>query len=221
MITFFIVGTGVAVALETMPDLPAKAQRALVAFELVAAAIFAVEYGLRLAVARDRVRYAVSFWGLVDLVAFLPTFLALGSEALALRTLRLVRLLRLLKLIKRDTAFDRITHAIVSIREELLLVLLAAAVMIYLAAVGIYLFEHRVQPDAYGSVPESLWWALVTLTTVGYGDVVPITTGGRIFAGVVIIVGIGIVALPTALVTAALMQERNNRNGDKNGEGER
>ncbi|MEL7349461.1 MAG: potassium channel family protein, partial [Pseudomonadota bacterium] len=82
----------------------------------------------------------------------------------------------------------------------------ARAITLYLAAVGIYFFEHRAQPEDFGSIPQSLWWALVTLTTVGYGDAVPVTGGGRVFAGLVIIVGLGIVALPTALMTAALMR---------------
>ncbi|MEO1275315.1 MAG: ion transporter [Pseudomonadota bacterium] len=205
-IGIFILATAVAVAMETVPDLPPWIARTLMIFELVAVGVFAAEYVLRLLVAKRPLNYALSFWGIVDLLSFLPTLLFLGTDMLAARVLRLLRLVRLLKLFKRETAFDRLTKAVREVGEELSLVAIAAAITLYLAAVGIYFFEHRAQPEDFGSIPQSLWWALVTLTTVGYGDAVPVTGGGRVFAGLVIIVGLGIVALPTALMTAALMR---------------
>jgi voltage-gated potassium channel len=139
-----------------------------------------------------------------------PAVLFLFPDLTTVRSMRLLRLLRILKLLKANRALDRIARAIVQIRAELLIFLFVGMVILYLAAVGIYHFEHIAQPEAFGSIPASLWWALATLTTVGYGDVYPITTGGRIFTGLVLMVGIGIVAVPAGLITAALL---NNRTG--------
>ncbi|MEM6677843.1 MAG: ion transporter [Pseudomonadota bacterium] len=207
----FIVATAIAVALETVKGLPPSFHIALFVFEIVATLVFAAEYALRLYVAERRLSYALSFWGIVDLLAFLPTLLFLGMDLLALRTLRLLRLLRLLKLVKNDEGARRVWAALVSVWEELTVVLFAAGIVLYLAATGIYLFEHKAQPEAFGSVPESLWWAVATLTTVGYGDVVPVTVGGRIFTGFVMLVGIGIVAASTGLVATALMAGKPRR----------
>lgn len=216
LLAVLILATAVAVALETVDTLPPWLRAGLAVFEVAAAVAFAAEYALRLYAARRPWRYALSFWGLVDLAAFLPTLLFLGTDLLAARTLRLMRLLRLLKLVKQERALDNILGAIRDVADELMVVLAAAALTLYLAAVGIYLFEHEAQPEAFPSIPASLWWAIATLTTVGYGDVVPITPGGRIFTGVVLILGLGIVAVPTALIATALTARarRKGRGGD-------
>ncbi|MEM6422376.1 MAG: ion transporter, partial [Pseudomonadota bacterium] len=133
-ILFFILATGIAVAVETMPNLPPATKEWLILFEFLATGVFAVEYVLRLIVARRPLRYAFSFWGIVDLLAFLPTFLIIGGDTLAIRTLRLLRLLRLLKLLKRETVFGRLWGAIASIFDELLVVAVSAFLMIFLAA---------------------------------------------------------------------------------------
>ena len=118
------------------------------------------------------------------------------------------RLLRILKLARYTKAIDRLRLAVLIAREELLVFLGIAGVVIYLSAVGIYYFENAAQPEVFASVFHSLWWAVVTLTTVGYGDVYPITLGGRVFTVVVVMAGLGMVGVPTGLIASALASVR-------------
>ncbi len=172
--------------------------------------MFITEYLLRLATAPKRWNYVVSFYGLVDLAAILPTLL--GLDLRALRAIRLFRLLRLLK-ITRTKAFNRFGRALLTVKDEGLIFLFTTALVLYFAASGIYLFEHDVQPDVFGSIPESLWWAVATLTTVGYGDTYPVTAGRRVFTSIVLLCGMAIVAAPAGLVAAALARASKNDNG--------
>jgi voltage-gated potassium channel len=206
-----IVLTAVSVTLETVPSLHACCAPAFLGFEMIAVAAFGIEYALRVWATPARWRYVFSLGGLVDLLSFLPSLLVLGTDWAALRTLRLVRLLRLFRLLRLTIALDRLADALREVREELIVFGMLALIVIYLAAVGIYHFEHEVQPEAFGSIPQSLWWAVVSLTTVGYGDVTPITTGGRIFTSMILFLGLGIVAVPTGLIASALAQQRRAR----------
>ncbi|MBF9034607.1 ion transporter [Rhodobacterales bacterium HKCCE2091] len=203
-----IVVSALAIAVETMPDLPPGLHAGLKALEIVILVTFSVEYLLRLSCSHRPLAYAFSFWGIVDFIAIVPAVLFLFPDIASVRALRLLRLARLLKLFHASAALDRIAHAFTKNRDELLIFSFIAAVVLYLAAVGIYHFEHRAQPEAFGSIPQAMWWALATLTTVGYGDVYPVTPGGRIFTGLVLLVGIGIVAVPAGLLTAALLERR-------------
>lgn len=135
--------------------------------------------------------------------------LALGVDLRSVRALRLLRLFHLLKLARYGSAARRLQRATLLVREELVLFTGAASVLIFLAAVGIYYFERDAQPAAFASVFHSLWWAVITLTTVGYGDVYPVTVGGRVFTFLVLMVGLGIVAVPTGLIASALSKARD------------
>ncbi|MGR3500865.1 ion transporter [Pseudaestuariivita sp.] len=192
-------------ALRTVPDLPEGAQRALLWLGAGLTLLFAVEFAVRLYAAPNRWRYLFSFWGIIDLLACLPLLVLVYPELQAMRVLRLMRLFRLLKLLRLAPAYARLTAALVRVRGELILFTLVALLALYLCAVGIYAFEHRAQPDVFTSIPASLWWALATLTTVGYGDMVPITAGGRLFTACVLFIGLGIVAVPAGIVTSALL----------------
>ena len=194
----------VAFSLETLPDLQPGAKRALDAFEAFSVAVFVAEYLLRLAVARRRLAFVFSFYGIVDLLVILPALTMLSGDLRSLRAFRLFRLVRILKLVRYSRAVDRFRKAFAAIRSELVVFLGACALVLYLASVGIYMFEHEAQPDKFSSVFAAMWWALSTLTTVGYGDVYPITTGGRVFTAFVLIVGLGVVAVPAGLVASAL-----------------
>jgi voltage-gated potassium channel len=132
----------------------------------------------------------------------------LGIDLRAVRALRLLRLLRILKLARYSSAIGRFQRAVALAREELVVFLGIAVMLIYLSAVGIYYFEHEAQPDLFASVFHSLWWAVVTLTTVGYGDAFPVTLGGRMFTFAVLMAGLGIVAVPTGLLASALSRVR-------------
>jgi voltage-gated potassium channel len=199
-----IIVSAVVIALETMPTLPDGLRTILGVAEIVILAAFAVEYILRLICSTHPLRYAFSFWGLVDFIAIVPAILFLIPDMATVRALRLLRLLRILKLFKANRALDRIANAVWSVRAEFGIFLFIAITALYLAAVGIYHFENAAQPEAFSSIPQSLWWAVATLTTVGYGDVYPVTAGGRIFTGAVLLIGIGVIAVPAGLITAAL-----------------
>ena len=122
--------------------------------------------------------------------------------------MRLFRVFHVLKVFRYSNALHRYRRALTLAREEILLFLLAAGILLYLSAVGIYYFEREAQPEHFQSILHSLWWAVATLTTVGYGDIYPVTTGGRVFTFVVLVCGLGIVAAPSGLIAAALARAR-------------
>ena len=154
-----------------------------------------------------------SFFGLVDLIAILPFYLSLGIDLRAVRVLRLLRVVRLFKLARYNQAMLRLQRAAALAKEELVLFVGVALMLIYMSAVGIYFFENPVQPDIFASIVHSLWWAVITLTTVGYGDAVPVTVGGRLFTFVILLLGLGIVAVPTGVIAAALEKARDEEGG--------
>ncbi len=195
-------------ALETLPDLADGTMRILGIFEWISVSIFSAEYLLRLVLSRPRFKYAVSFFGVVDLLAILPFYLGLGIDLRSVRAFRLLRLLRALKLARYSAAMQRFHRAFLIAKDELVLFGVVAAILLFLSAVGIYYFENASQPDVFSSVFHSLWWAVVTLTTVGYGDAYPVTVGGRIFTGFVLITGLGIVAVPAGIFASALSKAR-------------
>lgn len=198
--------SAVVIAMETVPDLPAQVNAILVGVEIVILTLFFFEYALRLTCSHKPLTYAFSFWGIIDFLAIVPALVFLLPDFATIRALRLLRILRLLKLFKANRALDRITRALDRAKTEFAIFFFISCVALYLAAVGIYHFEHEAQPDGFSSIPESLWWAIATFTTVGYGDVYPVTAGGRIFTGLVMLIGIGIIAVPAGLVTAALTE---------------
>ncbi len=194
-------------AIDTLPNLPRWARKALYGLELFTVGIFTIEYILRIWVARRPLRYIFSFYGLIDLLAILPFWLGL-ADMRALRILRFIRLLRLLKVLRYVRALDRLERALRIVREELIVFLGLAMLLIFLAAAGIWHFEHEAQPEKFASVFHALWWAVVTLTTVGYGDAFPVTLGGRIFTTIILILGIGLVTVPSGLIASAFQEER-------------
>lgn len=195
-------------ALETLPTL-SPTQRTLLAWvEVFSVTVFTVEYVVRAVGSRPPTKYLLSFYGIVDLLAILPFYLGLIVDLRALRSLRFLRLLRILKLTRYSKAWRRFHRALIISREELILFAATALVLIYLAAVGIYYFEHEAQPEVFTSMFDGLWWAVATLTTVGYGDSYPVTAGGRFFTFVILVIGLGIVALPSGIVASALAKAR-------------
>lgn len=194
----------VCFALSTLPDLRPGTQRFLEVAEIVVVVIFTGEYLYRLWKSPSKLRFATSPYGLIDLAAILPFYLEMVVDLRSLRVLRIFRLLRLLKLARYTKAMRHLGDAFGEIRYELLVFLLLTLMLIYLSAVGIYYFEHPAQPDKFRSIFDALWWAVTTLTTVGYGDAYPITIGGRVFTFCVLILGLGLVAMPAGLMASAL-----------------
>lgn len=198
----------VTFCVETLPGLSESTRSTLQTIELVTVILFSIEYVLRIAVADRPLRYIFSFYGLVDLVAVLPFYLSTGLDLRALRVVRLARLVRVLKLMRYTRAVDRFRRATVDSREELLLYLAATCVLMFIASVGIYYCEHAAQPQAFASVFDAMWWAVATFTTVGYGDVYPVTVGGKLLTFVVLVLGLGLVAVPSAILASALTRVR-------------
>jgi len=194
----------ISFSIETLPNLSDSTRRALNLIELVTILIFTVEYALRVLVADNRPRFIFSFFGLVDLIAILPFYVSTGLDLRSIRILRMLRLLRILKLARYNKALIRLRDAFVDIKEELVLFFSATCMLLFISSVGIYYFENAAQPEQYKSIFHSLWWSVITLTTVGYGDVYPVTTGGKMFTSIVAILGIGVVAVPTGLLSSAL-----------------
>ena len=199
-----IIASLASFSIETLPGLSPRTLSTLRTVEVVTVALFSIEYVLRIAVANRRLGFIFSFFGLVDLLAILPFYLSLGIDLRSIRAVRLLRVFRVFKLARYSNAVRRLHRAAVIVKEELILFFFVAVVLIYLSAVGIYYFENAAQPERFASVFHSLWWAVGTLTTVGYGDVYPITVGGRLF-------GLGVVAVPTGLLASALSKAREEQ----------
>ena len=191
-------------SLETIPSLNLSYRIYLYYAEIIIVSVFSVEYLIRIYLSKNKLRFIFSFYGIVDLIAILPFYISSGVDLRTLRALRLLRIFRIFKLFKYTSAIENIKSALVSIREELIVFLIASIILLYLAATGIYYFENDAQPDNFSSIFDCLWWAVATLTTVGYGDMFPITTGGRFFTTIVVFIGLGIIAVPTGLFANSL-----------------
>ncbi|MDW3098496.1 ion transporter [Pyruvatibacter sp.] len=181
--------------------------------------IFAIEFCLRLWCAgqtrgvtglRNRAHYAGRFWLSVDFLAFGPELIVLvatgfmGADLAWLRAFRLARLFKLAKYFEPARVVIRVLR---STWRQLMVAAVIASLVIYSAAVIMYLFERDTMPEAFGSIPKAMWWSVVTLSTVGYGDVVPATLGGRLAAGLLILGAIGLVSLPSGIIAGAFQDE--------------
>ena len=204
----------IAFSFETIPNLEPSTKTLLRFIEIFCVIIFTVEYMLRVYVADSKLKFIFSFFGIIDLLAILPFYLALGLDLRFLRSLRFLRLFRVLKLVRYNKAINHFSRAIKSAKEEILLFLFITLLLIYFSAVGIYYFEHEAQPQHFASIFDSLWWAIITLTTVGYGDVYPITVGGRVFTFFILMIGLGIVAIPTGIISSALTKSVDSKDKD-------
>ena len=207
-VQFLIIVSLITFSIDTLPDLSEQVKNILYIIEVVTVGVFTLEYILRLVISERKLKFIFSFYGLVDLFAILPFYIASGLDLRSIRVFRLFRLVRILKLFKYNQAINRFNRALVIAKEELILFGFVAAIMLYLSAVGIYYFENAAQPELFKSIFHSLWWSVTTLTTVGYGDMYPITMGGKLFTFLILTIGLGIVAIPTGLVASALSKAR-------------
>lgn len=208
-----IVASVVSVVLDSVPSIRAEYGPTLRAIEWGFTALFSVEYALRIWSARDRRGYAFGFYGLVDLVALLPTFLALvvgtGPYLVVLRALRLLRVFRVLKLVRYLREARVLGDALAASRAKIIVFLSFVLTAVLLVGSAMYLIEG---PAAgFDSIPISMYWAIVTLTTVGYGDIAPLTPWGRLLASALMIMGYGVIAVPTGIVTTELVRAEDRR----------
>ncbi len=222
-LALLIVASVTAAVLESGP-LPSRWLRhAFQLFEVFVTLVFSAEYLVRLWICVEepsgryarpvlgRLRYAVTPLAIVDLIAVLPLYLGAASAG-DLLVLRLFRIFRILKLARYSETLTMFRVVFMNERHALLSALGVMLVLLLVAASVLHLLEARLQPDAFGSIPAALWWAVVTLTTVGYGDVVPVTPLGRLVAGLLALIGIGMFALPTAILGAGFSRELQKRN---------
>ena len=217
-----IVANAVAVSLDSIPRFAAAYGRWFQAFELVSVAIFTVEYALRVWTApedpryaerpfADRLRYIVQPYMIIDLVAIAPAYIALFVPFADLRILRLFRLFRLLKIARYSPAVSTLIHVLSLERRALFGTLLLLLCITCLCAEAMYVIEGQMQPRVFGDLPSCMYWAIITLTTVGYGDVTPITAAGRFLAGITAIMGLGLFALPVGIIASAFVTEIHRR----------
>jgi len=196
----------IVVSVETLNGLSPRIQGLLQTLEWVFTALFTLEYILRLAAVQRPVAYARSFFGIVDLLALLPTWLSIlvpGTQALlVVRVLRLLRIFRILKLAQFLTEAQSLTQALRASVRKILVFLLSVAAIIVIVGSLMYVVEGPA--NGFTSIPIAMYWAVVTLTTVGYGDIAPRTPFGQLLASMVMILGYGIIAVPTGIVTSEL-----------------
>ncbi|MCO7189701.1 MULTISPECIES: ion transporter [unclassified Pseudoalteromonas] len=219
-----IIANVIAIVLESVPALATRYHSLFFYIEVISVAIFTIEYLLRLwccvdklefkhisgSNIRKRLRYVFSPLAIIDLLAILPTLLMVFFS-FDLRFLRVFRLLRIFKLTRYSRAMQLLLAAFREESSSLLAAFFIMSLVLVVASCGIYLIEHDVQPDKFGSIPAAMWWAMATLTTVGYGDVVPITPLGRFFGGVITLLSMGMVAIPTGLLASSFADQLRKR----------
>ena len=216
-----------AVIIETVEALYQEYQLYFDFFEYFSVIIFSIEYIIRLWACTVKEEYSHPVWGrlrymfsieaLIDLLAILPFYLPLffTVDMRVIRILRLFRLMRIFKLGRYSVAFGMIVRVMERRREELMITLTLVLVLIILSSSLMYYIEHEVQPEAFTSIPATMWWSVATLTTVGYGDVYPITPLGKVLAAFIAILGIGIFALPAGILAAGFEGEISKREKKK------
>lgn len=209
---FFIQGlillSLVSFSLETIPDISENIISFLYYLEVFTVSLFSLEYLIRIWVSKKPVSYVFSFFGIIDLLAILPFFLVGFLDLRFLRAFRILRIFRALKIVRYNKAMKRFGLAFMLVKEEIVLFFVCTIILIFITSAGIYYFENEAQPETFKSIFHSAWWSIVTLTTVGYGDIYPITLGGRIFTFFVLMIGVGLVTVPAGLVASALSKAR-------------
>lgn len=212
-----------AVSLESVDALSASYGTAFFAFEMVSVVIFGVEYALRIwsaaaneaskhsSPAKRRLEYIFSFTGLIDLIAILPSLLPLFLGEIDLRWLRVLRLVRLLKISHYSSALEDLIAAIRSEKSAFGAAMYLFFIALFASSSLMYVVEHQAQPENFSSIPTTMWWSLITLTTVGYGDVSPVTPVGKIVGAMTAMMGVCVVALLTGIVATAFSNQISRR----------
>lgn len=207
----------VAVVVATVGDIQREFHQELLIFEVFSVCVFSVEYLCRVwssvefddtgeAKWKIRLRYIFTPMALIDLAAILPFYLGL-FVSLDLRVLRIIRLIRVAKLSRYSSAMQLLLDVFRKEHRVLLASLSLLLMLMIIASSGIYLIENAVQPDHFGSIPQAMWWAMATLTTVGYGDVTPITPLGKFFAGTITVLSMAMVALPAGILASSFSEQ--------------
>ena len=215
VLTLMVLSNVLAVMLESVPSIEHQYGSSLAFFDAFSVAFFGIEYLLRIWTAaernpqnhasehRRRWAYVLSFHGLVDLLAILPFFLQALLPGLDLRFLRVIRIMRILKLSHYSTALEDLLASIYAERDAFISALYLLALSILITSCLMYFAEHALQPDKLGTIPDAMWWSIVTITTVGYGDVTPVSNWGKVIGAFTALSGVFTVALLTGIVASA------------------
>lgn len=214
-IYLLIIGNIIAMILESHQFIKVQFSKFFFYFELISILIFSFEYLYRIVISYKESKwlgvkkYIFSFFGLIDLISILPFYLKqfVLLDGRFFRILRLFRLTRVFKLGRESKSLKLFIKALSSVKSELLFTLFLSILTILFSASAIYFLENKSQPEVFSSITASVWWATISLATVGYGDIVPITIWGKIFASIISLVGIGIVAIPTGIISASFVEE--------------
>ncbi|WP_440765845.1 ion transporter [Natronorubrum sp. DTA7] len=206
----------VTIILETVDPIAQQYGDLFQYFEVVSVAIFTLEYSLRIwsitthegySAINGRLKYATNPYMIIDLLAILPFFLGGIVDLRFLRVIRLFRVFRVFKLARYSTSIQTMGHVLKTKKPDLVISVVVTAILLVLASSSIYYVEHQAQPEEFSSIPAAFWWAVVTMTTVGYGDVTPVTQTGQLLGGVVAFLGIGLFALPASILASGFIEE--------------
>ncbi len=210
----------IAVLLETVDSIYSKYALEFLIFERFSTLIFLIEYLLRIWVCVEekiksnklitRLKYASTWPAIIDLLAVLSGLLPMIFEV-DLRILRALRMLRLLKFSRYFKVMNLLLGVLKEEKQSFLAAMFLLTIAMLIASTGIYLFEKDAQPDKFSSIPEAMWWAIATLTTIGYGDVTPVTGMGKFFGAIIAIIGIGVVALPSGILASGFTDQLKRR----------
>ncbi|MDZ7896805.1 MAG: ion transporter [Arcicella sp.] len=217
-LTVIIFLNTLSIILHSVPSIRQDYEQFFHEFEIFSVAIFSIEYILRLWSCvenetykhpiKGRLRFVFSVWGLIDLLAILPFFASLFTKDLGfIRILRLLRMLRLFRISRYFHALIVIQRVVKDKREELVLSMVFIIFMLIISSSLVYYVEHEVQPKAFSSIPEAMWWGVNAMTTVGYGDLKPITPFGKLLGGLIAILGVSLFALPTGILASGFAEQ--------------
>ncbi len=210
-----IIANIIAMVLESHKFIQVQFSKFFYYFELISILIFSFEYIYRIVISYKESKwwgvknYVFSFFGFIDLISILPFYIKqfVLLDGRFFRILRLFRLTRVFKLGRESKSLRLFIKALSAVKSELMFTLFLSILTILFSASAIYFLENKAQPEVFSSITASVWWATISLATVGYGDIVPITIWGKIFASIISLVGIGIVAIPTGIISASFVEE--------------
>lgn len=226
IIMSLIILNALAIIISSDQSIGSRFENQFYYFEVFSVVVFTLEYLLRLWTCVEkgesnksfklRIRFILSPMAIIDLLAILPFYLPfVGVDLRFLRILRIFRIFRLLKMARYSNAFNLIKNVLKAKKEELLVTIMFVIIILVIVSTLMFYAERDAQPIAFASIPNALWWGVVTLTTIGYGDIVPITTMGKILGGIISLIGIGLIALPSGIIASGYTDEIHRRKNVK------
>lgn len=213
LLLFAILGSLLVIMLESVPSLGAKYKSTFEALEWLFTVLFSIEYIVRLQVVKRPLSYVTSFYGIIDLVSILPSYLAIvlgGAQYfIVIRSLRLLRVFRVLKMVRFIGEANVLGDALKASRHKIAVFLIAVVCINFIMGTVMYMVEG--EENGFTSIPMAIYWCIVTLTTVGYGDITPATPLGQLIASIIMILGYGVIAVPTGIVTSEINRSQKEQ----------